>query len=71
MSTGSKMPIMTRNDMIEKHKELHQSLDELVCCFIETTHKLPSLTNLMEFMKWASDMTKNPNCSESTKEIPK
>ncbi len=55
---------MTKEEVIERHKELHNSLDELIACFITETENLPSETTLMEFMEWSHSMTKDPTCVE-------
>ncbi len=53
---------MNREEVIERHKKLHQSLDELIACFITETNGLPSKTGLMEFLEWSHKMTENPTC---------
>ena len=55
---------MNKEEVIERHKKLHQSLDELIACFITETDGLPSKTGLMEFMEWSHKMTKDPTCVE-------
>jgi len=44
----------------ERHKKLHQSLDELLADFILHTGRLPSKTILMEFMEWSYLQSLNP-----------
>lgn len=56
---------MTPEEHRQRHVELHRKLDELVADFISCTGKLPSQTNLMEFMKWAYQQTIQPT------ELPK
>lgn len=55
---------MNRKEVIERHKELHRSLDELIGCFITETNGFPSQTGLMEFMEWSHKMIKDPTCVE-------
>ena len=55
---------MNKEELLERHKKLHQSFDELIACFITETGKLPSKTGLMEFMEWSHKMTTNPTCVE-------
>ena len=50
---------MTKEEHIERHKELHKALDELMADFITNTEKMPS-TSVMEFAKWAYEQTINP-----------
>ena len=51
---------MTPEEHKARHIELHKNLDELVADFITHTEKLPSKTNLFEFMKWSHMQTLNP-----------
>lgn len=46
---------------IERHKMLHERLDELVADFISHTKKLPSQTTVMELMGWSAEQVKNPD----------
>ena len=55
---------MTPHETKGRHVELHESLDELIACFITETEKLPSQTTLMEFMEWSHEMTKKPTCAD-------
>lgn len=48
--------------MKEKHKELHNSLDQLVACFIEQTEKSLSETTVMELIQWSYQQTIDPKC---------
>ena len=59
---------LNEEETIERHKKLHQSLDELIACFITETNGLPSKTGLMEFMEWSHKMTKIPTCVEKNHE---
>ena len=52
---------MTRDEHIERHKLLHKHLDELIADFIDHTGKLPSKTNLIEFMEWSNQQTIEPD----------
>lgn len=52
---------MTREQHIERHKQLHRSLDELVADYLEHhSEAMPSTTILMDLMKWSHEQTKNP-----------
>jgi hypothetical protein len=58
-----KLPL-TRDEIIERHKVLHRSLDELFACFI-TEHPERSQfleTPIGDMMEWAFEMTVNPTC---------
>lgn len=56
----------------KRHLKLHQSLDELLSCFLIETERLSSETTLMEFMKWSHQMTEDPTCvQEKADVIPK
>ena len=46
---------------IQRHKELHQSLDELVADFITHTGKTPSRSTVMDLMKWSYEQTISPD----------
>lgn len=59
---------MNREEHIERHKELHNKLDELVADFISTTNNLPSKTTLMDFMAWSHEQTINPEDNMSIEE---
>ena len=56
---------MTPEEHKKRHEELFKSLDELVADFIRHTCALPSKTNLMDFMTWASEQRDNPTEIES------
>lgn len=49
-------------DRTERHKELHQALDELLACYFVTTKRLISGTTLMDFLKWSHLMTEEAAC---------
>lgn len=51
---------MTREEHIERHKELHAALDELVADMITHSGKRPSQMTVYELMKWSGDQTRNP-----------
>ena len=53
---------MTREELQERHTELHRSLDELVACFIETTGRNLTTTGLMDFLAWSNRMREDPLC---------
>ena len=46
------------------HRRLHKNLDKLLADFIVHTGKLPSKTNLMEFLTWSYNQTTNPTVKE-------
>jgi hypothetical protein len=52
--------VITEEEHIKRHKELHEMLDELVADFISQTHNLPSSTSVMELMDWSFEQTKKP-----------
>ncbi len=52
---------MTRDRHITRHKELHQSFDELIADFIGHTKGLPSKTTVMELMEWSHKQTLDPD----------
>ncbi len=54
---------MTRGEHIERHKEMHHSLDELLADFLTETRcaELPSETPMMRLLEWSYEQTKNPS----------
>ena len=53
---------MTREEHIQRHKELHNSLDELVADWIsQNKGVLPSKNTVIELMKWSCEQTVNPD----------
>lgn len=52
----------TKKELIKIHKELHQSLDILISCYIQNQQKLLIETNLVDFMTWSHKQTLNPKC---------
>jgi len=54
------MSEMTNEEHIERHKELHQALDELLADFIQHTSALPSKTTVLELMQWSHAQTIDP-----------
>lgn len=42
---------------IERHRELHHSLDELVACFIASTGRSLRETSIMQLMEWSHRAT--------------
>jgi hypothetical protein len=52
--------MMTREEHIKRHKELHQYLDELVGDWMTHTNSLPSEVSIMGLMRWSSLQTTNP-----------
>ncbi len=53
--------MVTKDEHIKRHKELHKALDELVADFINLTEKLPTQTTLMELMEWSYKQTIEPD----------
>ena len=55
---------MTEAEHIEKHKKLHNALDELIADFINTSPigkiRLPSETSLSTLMEWSYQQTIKP-----------
>jgi hypothetical protein len=52
---------MTPEEHKARHELLHKHLDELVADFISLTDRLPSMTTLLEFMKWSYAQTIKPD----------
>jgi len=48
---------ITGKDHLERHKELHRCLDELVADFIGHTEAVPSKTTVLELMQWSNKQT--------------
>ena len=56
--------LRTPEAIIERHKVLHRSLDELFACYI-TQHPDGSQfleTPIGDMMEWSFEMTQNPTC---------
>lgn len=51
---------MDKKEHQARHQMLHEHLDELVADFIGVTGALPSKTNLMDFIRWSHEQTKDP-----------
>lgn len=51
---------MNKKQHKERHKLLHQHLDELLADFISQTYNLPSKTTVMDLVKWSHLQTINP-----------
>ncbi len=57
---------MTKEKHIQRHKELHEHLDELVADYIYfNTGRLPSSTTVMELIKWSYQQIINPEENEN------
>lgn len=52
--------ISIRQAHINRHKELHSYLDELLADFIRHTGKMPLKLPIQELMEWSNEQTKNP-----------
>ena len=54
---------MSKDEHIQRHKMLHQMLDELLADFLRHTNceKLPSCTTIEELMVWSSKQTVDPD----------
>lgn len=51
---------ITHEQHIERHRELHRALDELVADFIGHTGALPSRATVMEFLQWSASQMSDP-----------
>lgn len=51
---------MDKIDHIKRHKELHQSLDELVADMITHTTIRPSKASIFELLMWSWGQITNP-----------
>ena len=51
---------MTKEEHIQKHIELHNSLDELIADFLTHNNRLLSKTTVMELMIWSAQQTHDP-----------
>ena len=52
---------MKFKEHVQRHKESHQTFNELLDDFMLHTKKLPSKTTLMEFMEWSHSQIFNPS----------
>lgn len=52
---------MNEEAHIERHKLLHQYLDELIADYVRLTGKHLNDTSIMEFMRWSHGQTINPS----------
>lgn len=61
------MPKLTKEQLIKIHKELHNSLDKLLACYIQKQTSSKNLTNtsLIEFLEWSHKQTIDPSCFEN------
>ena len=55
---------MTREEHIQRHKELHKSLDELAADWIRHTKAYPSSATVMQLMSWSYEQTIKPTEEE-------
>jgi len=60
MKDEKPLRVMTREEHIERHKLLHQHLDELVADWIGRTSNTPSQKTVMDLVKWSYSQTLNP-----------
>jgi len=51
----------TREGHIERHKLLHEYLDELIADWIACTPNLPSKATVYELMQWSAKQKTNPD----------
>ena len=51
---------MTHQEHIERHKELHKKIDELVADYISNQEKGLEETSVMELIEWSYQQTLNP-----------
>jgi len=52
----------TKKEYQKVHKNLHNSLDQLLACMITNTELLPSEITALELLEWSAKQTKNPIC---------
>ena len=52
--------MITKEEHLERHKELHRELDELLADYVYHTKKLFSESTIMELMEWSHQQTQNP-----------
>ena len=52
---------MTRDEHIQRHLELHRSLDELVADFIIHNNESLSNTSILDLIYWSFKQTTNPS----------
>ena len=45
----------------KRHELLHACLDELVACYITSTHGRPSETTVMDLLKWSYSVAQDPS----------
>ena len=55
---------MTKEKHIERHRMLHDRLDELVADLITHTKGLPSRATVLELMEWSAKQVENPDPDE-------
>lgn len=51
---------MDNQKHIERHKELHKCLDELVADFATHSGKMLSLSTVIDLIQWSKKQTENP-----------
>lgn len=52
---------LTKEEHIDRHKYLHNALDELVADWIGKTGKFPSKNSIRELINWSHQQTLNPD----------
>lgn len=53
--------VKSKKEHLERHKKLHECLDELVADFIEKTGITPSRATVMDLISWSNGQTKEPS----------
>jgi len=51
---------MNKKMHIQRHKELHKALDELLADYINNTKNSLNETTIMDLVKWSAKQLKNP-----------
>lgn len=59
---------MNKEDHIQRHKMLHEHLDELIADYVTSSNKLLGDTTVLELMDWSYKQTVDP--FERQDEIP-
>jgi hypothetical protein len=59
---------ITPEKHLQRHKELHRYLDELIADFIGHTGGLPSSCTIMDLMQWSHAQTISPTDTDHDEE---
>ena len=60
--SGTYKNMKTKEELIQLHKELHRSLDQIVACLIENTNWNLTDKSIMELIGWSHQQTIEPVC---------